>query len=243
MDELQQDDKAPAIREDVKLVGAPAQLGALFEALAAAQGEFLPLGKEATAEVKNKEGKFLYNFDYCPLDAVIAATQPALTKYKLAFVQLTNGDYLLTILAHGEARIESRIGLLSWETPQQLGAMLTYLKRYVRLGMLSVFPAGEDDDGNAASGNQAAVKPRQAPPQAAGRSAPKGEPQGHPSTTPLASKETTAKNVELSKKAGHKSVAELDEFSRKAGCGPLNGQDEIAALRLGVALQNLQAQP
>lgn len=229
-------EQAPAIREDVKFVGDSAQLGALFLALAKAQGEFLPLGKEATAEVKSKEGKFLYNFDYCPLDAVIAATQPALTAHGLAFMQLSNGDYLLTILAHGEARIESRIGLLSWEKPQELGAMLTYFKRYARLGMLSVFPAGEDDDGNAASGNQAAIKPRQAPPAVAGRSAPKDSPQGNLDT---ARSETVAAVVNLSKKAGHRGKDELEEFSKKNGCGPLDGQSEVNALRLKGALEAL----
>lgn len=225
----------PAIREDVTLVGSPEELGALFLALAKAQGEFLPLGKEATAEVKNKEGKFLYNFDYCPLDAVIAATQPALTKHAIAFTQLTNGDYLLTILAHGQARIESRIGLLSWETPQQLGAMLTYLKRYVRLGMLSVFPAGEDDDGNAASGNQAAVKPR----------ATASPPQARPvlARAEGASSETKRRVIELSRKAGHVSKDELNEFSVKSLCGALDTQTEMEAARLIVALERLQVQP
>lgn len=233
-------EQAPAIREDVKFVGDSAQLGALFLALAKAQGEFLPLGKEATAEVKSKEGKFLYNFDYCPLDAVIAATQPALTAHGLAFMQLSNGDYLLTILAHGEARIESRIGLLKWEKPQELGAMLTYFKRYARLGMLSVFPAGEDDDGNAASGNQAAIKPRQAPPAVAGRSAPKDAPQVNPDAAKADTKRLISS---LSTKAGHRGVDELDEFSRKAGCGPLEGITEINALRLKRELEELQASP
>jgi hypothetical protein len=231
---------SPAIREDVKLIGEPAELGALFSALAKAQGEFLPLGKESTAEVKNKEGKFLYNFDYCPLDAVIAATQPALTKYELAFVQLTNGDYLLTILAHGQARIESRIGLLAWETPQQLGAMLTYLKRYVRLGMLSVFPAGEDDDGNAASGNQAAVKPRERSAPPATQAAPKATAAHNPDALTA---ETKARVWALSTKAGFKGKDELDAFSMKSGCGALANLGEVQGLRLEVALQKLAVQP
>lgn len=219
---MEDSNQAPVVREDVQLVGSAQELGALFLALAKAQGEFLPLGKEATASVKNKEGKWLYDFDYCPLDAVIAATQPALTKYELCFMQLTNGNDLLTILAHGPARIESRIGLLEWQTPQQLGAMLTYFKRYTRLGMLGVFPAGEDDDGNAASGNQASVKPRQANLPPATASKPSEPVKGDPGAlTP----QTKSKIGELSR-ALKLTRKELEDLSVELGCGKLDDLNE-----------------
>jgi hypothetical protein len=229
---MESDQSAPVTREDVRFVGNDQVIGELFLALAQAQAEFLPLGKESTAEVKNKDGKFLYNFDYCPLDGVIAATRPALTKHKLALVQLTNGNELLTVLAYGCARIESRCFLSGWETPQQFGGVLTYFKRYCMLSILVVFPAGEDDDANQAQGNQAAVtqRPRATPPSTT-KAAPPAD-----GVTP----ETRAKVVELAKAAGFQR-AELEAFSRKEGCGPLDGQTEINALRLQVALQKLEA--
>jgi hypothetical protein len=223
-------------REDVSFVGEAVALGDLFAALAKAQGEFLPLGKESTAEVKNKEGKFLYNFDYCPLDGVIAATRTALSKYGLALIQLPNGNELLTVLAHGPARIESRCYLSAWETPQQFGGVLTYFKRYAMLSLLAVFPAGEDDDANQAQGNQAAVsqRPRATPPS----------PKATPATVAgLATTGTINRNIALSKAAGHKNTAELNDFSRKEGCGDLNGQTEENAKRLLAALEKLQVQP
>lgn len=224
--------QAPVIREDVRFVGSDVQVGQLFAALAEAQGEFLPLGKDSEAEVKNKEGKYLYTFTYCPLDGVIAATRPALVKHKLALVQLPNGNELLTVLAHGPARIESRCYLSEWSTPQQFGGVLTYFKRYAMLSILAVFPAGEDDDANQAQGNQAAVTHRQKPPQVASK------PPTNGGITPGTKEEVWR----LAKQAGL-NAKELQELSTKSHTGPLGELTETAGLILIAALKALQVRP
>lgn len=231
-------DQAPAIREDVKFVGEPQELAALFLALAKAQGEFLPVLKDSTAKVAMKAGGS-YTFDYAGLDVLIAATQPALTKYELAFFQAPtdHGSLLLSVLAHGPARIEAVSPITEWGTPQEFGSAITYAKRYARGSILSVFPAGEDDDAGAAAGNKTTVTQRQPPAPAASRLAPKDSPQGN---SDAAKPDTKRLISSLSTKAGHRGVDELDEFSRKAGCGSLEGISEVNALRLKGALEALQ---
>lgn len=223
---------------DVRFVGEPAELANLFLALAEAQGEFLPVTKDSTAKVQMKAGG-QYTFDYAGLDVVIAATQPALTKYKLALLQMpiSSGNELLTVLAHGAARVESVSPLFKWDLPQEFGSAITYAKRYARLGILSVFPAGEDEDGNIAQGNKANVTSRAEPP------AVKSSGTVANGTGQLVTAETIGKVKALAQKAGYKSKGELEEFSVKHGCGPLDGQTEVNAARLYVALEKLQVQP
>lgn len=233
-------DTQPAPPSDVRFIGEPQDLANLFLALAEAQGEFLPVLKDSTAKVAMKAGG-QYTFDYAGLDVVIAATRPALTKYKLALLQMpiSGGNELLTVLAHGAARIESVSPLFKWDLPQEFGSAITYAKRYARLGILSVFPAGEDEDGSIASGHKSTVTTRVRAEPPAVRSSAAPVPTPHPDAV---TKETADKVLALARKAGFKGKAELDEFSKKHQCGPLDGQTEINALRLHVALESLQVQ-
>lgn len=225
---MESEQTAPAIREDVKFVGSAEALGELFEALAKAQGEFPAIVKDSEATVTMKAGGS-YKFAYAGLDVVIAATQPALSKHGLAFVQLPTSDTLVSVLGKGGARIESVIGFSGVTNAQEYGSKITYLKRYARLSMLSVFPADEDDDANASIGNKADIVKRNPP--AATKAAPVAD-----AVTP----ETYAEAVKLAKAAGFQKT-ELEDFSRKNQCGPLDGLTEINGLRLVVALKKLEA--
>jgi hypothetical protein len=200
----------PAIQESVRFVG---NCGPLFEALAKAQSEFSTIVKDSTATVPGKEGKQGYTFDYAGLDVVLAAVRPALTRNGLAIMQVFSGvgETLTTVLAHGEARVEVSCGLPAWNKAQELGSVLTYVKRYQLLGLLGVAPS-DDDDGNVASGNVGATitpRPRWAPPVV-------------PASSP-----NTAINPELKAKVGALSRAigfknsELETFSVDHGCGKL----------------------
>jgi hypothetical protein len=233
---MDQEQSAPVIRErDVQFVGEPAELAALFLMLAKAQGEFLAIVKDSTAEVQMKAGG-KYTFDYAGLDVLIAATQPALTKYELAFFQapIHQGGALLSVLAHGKARIECVSPIGEWNTPQEFGSATTYAKRYARGSILSVFPSCEDDDGAKAAGHQATVAPRTRPnPPAASTKTQAGK----DAITP----ETKRRVADLGRQAGF-AVPELEEFSRKNQCGLLAELTEINGLRLAVALEGLRAQ-
>lgn len=226
-------------RQDVKIVGEPAEVAALFLALAKAQGEFLPVVKDSTAKVAMKAGG-QYTFDYAGLDVIISATQPALTKYELAFFQAPTegGNALLSVLAHGSARIEAVSPITGWDTPQEFGSAITYAKRYARTSILSVFPSGEDDDGAKAGGHQATITQRQSPPQVAARPATKEAPapaQG------AVTAQTKSRAWDLAQKAGF-NTADLEEFSKKHQCGALGGLSELNGLRLVSELEALQVQ-
>lgn len=149
--------------------------GPLFKALAEARKHFLPLAKDGKADV-SKDGKYLYSFTYSPLDAVLDALAPGLQAAGLALLQPFDGDTLYTIVACGDSSLTVETPLPGWDTPQQLGSLLTYLRRYQVKGIFGVADA-EDDDGNAASGNKAAITRKEPTvPQASPKSSTSGLP-------------------------------------------------------------------
>jgi len=129
---------------------------ALSTALAKAQGEFPPIPR--TAEVKTAS----YSFRYAPLDAILGAVRPVLSQNGLALVQLLDRDLdgrpmLRTELRHAEgAQIGAGFPLPKIpDTPQQLGSLLTYLRRYAIVAILGIAP-DEDDDAQTAVARPAA---------------------------------------------------------------------------------------
>jgi hypothetical protein len=130
--------------------------GPLFKAMAEARKHFKSLNTDAKADVTNKEGKFLYSFKYSPLDVVLDALEPGLSAAGIALMQPFDGDTLYTIVACGDSSMTVETPLPQWDTPQHLGSLLTYLRRYQVKGVFGVADS-EDDDGNAASGNTAGI--------------------------------------------------------------------------------------
>lgn len=129
--------------------------GPLFKAMAEARKHFGTLGASATADVTMKSGG-KYQFSYAPLDVVLDALNPGLVAAGIALLQPFDGDILYTIVACGDSSLTVETPLPSWTTPQELGSLLTYLRRYQIKGIFGVADS-EDDDGNAASGNTAKV--------------------------------------------------------------------------------------
>lgn len=129
--------------------------GPLFKALAEARKHFTSLHTSATADVQMKSGG-KYQFSYAPLDVVLEALAPGLQAAGLALAQPFDGDVMYTIVACGESSMTIETPLPNWSTPQELGSLLTYLRRYQIKGVFGVADS-EDDDGNAASGNKANV--------------------------------------------------------------------------------------
>jgi len=217
----------------VSFVGTPEALGDLFAALSAAQGEFSPIVKDSQATVAMKAGGS-YKFDYAGLDVVIAATQPALSKHGLAFLQLLTEDEVHTVLAKGGARIESVIAFQGCANAQEFGSKVTYLKRYARLSILSVFPEAEDDDANASVGNTASIqRPRASATPPVVKPA-ESKPTGYEGPTD----ETKERIRELAKGVGFKNT-ELQDFSIKHGCGPL---DKLNQAKADVLVKMLESQ-
>src|ERR1035441_5981090 len=130
--------------------------GGLFAALADVQAELPPITKGETAQVKSDKANYTYK--YADLAAVSSAILPVLGKHGLAFTArptLLDGHFVLAYsLVHVSGEREDGIYPLSTgssATPQQIGGLITFARRYCLCAVTGVAPAGEDD--NAASAN------------------------------------------------------------------------------------------
>ena len=107
---------------------------ALNAAVAAAQGEFDAIQKKATVSTGS------YTFKYATLDAVLSAVRPALSKHGLSVTQRLEDNGRLSLrteLRHKDGGVlGASFPLLNVpESPQQLGSLLTYLRRYAIVAM------------------------------------------------------------------------------------------------------------
>jgi len=137
-----------------------------------------------------------YGYRYATLAEIVKLTKPTLAAHGLAVVQSAGDDGVTTRIVHESGQwIEStplRV-MIATETPQAQGSALTYARRYSLNAMLSLAPADEDDDA------QAAMPPRQqsatpsAPPQT-GQQRPAAPAQATRLVWPFASKDPTKPN-------------------------------------------------
>jgi hypothetical protein len=147
-------------------------LAPLFAALAKAQGEFGEIHRSATVTIKPREGA-AYSFSYAPLDEVLDAVRPALSKNGLWLGQplsSAGGRHTLrTILAHSSgASMMMTTELAANGDIKALGSAITYMRRYTVQALLGV-AAEEDDDGSAANGDgYERTKSAQRPPRTNG---------------------------------------------------------------------------
>lgn len=148
--------------------------GKLAEALAKAQGAFLPIEKSKSAQVKMKSGGE-YSFDYADLHSVLAAVTPALTANGLALVQDAEAGQgaavkVSAMLLHssGEWIQSAPVSVpVEGSRPQEVGGAISYARRYVVSSLLSIASTEEDDDANAAEGNKATITRREHAPSSA----------------------------------------------------------------------------
>ena len=140
----------PADDVKVSVIQCSDELGALAEALAAAQGEI-------TSAEKDRENPY-FKSSYATLDAVWNACRAPLSKHGLAVVQLPDTTHarsgwitLHTMLIHKTGqRIQCRMTAEQKERGvQAMGSVITYLRRYSLQSMVGVAPKEDDDDGNA----------------------------------------------------------------------------------------------
>lgn len=123
----------------------------LNKALASVQANLPSVVKGETADVKNKDGKKLYDYKYADLTDVSEAVMPLLGKNGLAFTAwptLDDGRFVLAYALVHESG-EERAGLYplpSSGTPQDIGKAITYARRYALCAVTGVAPGGEDND-------------------------------------------------------------------------------------------------
>jgi len=123
---------------------------ALNEALAKAQGAFPAIPRSKTVSTK------AYKYSYASLDQILGKCRKALAENGLSIVQLLesngSGPQLRTELRHaGGAVVGSSYPFVAPDSPQALGSLLTYLRRYAITALLGI-ATEEDDDGQAAEG-------------------------------------------------------------------------------------------
>lgn len=133
----------------------------LNAALAKAQADFGAIKKEKTARTGS------YTYSYASLDAFLDECRPKLAAQGIAILQLfevTTSDVpaMRTELRHTSGEVISSVFPFQRmpETDQQLGSMLTYLRRYTLAAMLGVAAEEDDDGAQASEAKPAARKPR-----------------------------------------------------------------------------------
>lgn len=143
------------------------ELAPLNEALAAAQGEFPTIPRDRTVTVETRTGGS-YRFSYAPLDTILNTCRPVLAKHGLAVTQLLeqpNGGRpsIRTELRHKEGGVIGASFPLPNipENPQQLGSLLTYLRRYAIVALLGIATEEDDDGGQAAEAPKRQTELRQ----------------------------------------------------------------------------------
>lgn len=220
----------PPLRETIRYIG---DVGELFAALAKAQAEFIEMERDAEVEFEDKRGG-KRKFKYATLAEVLASVRPALNKHGMALMQPFDGDRVVTILALGAHRIEAEVYLPKWGSAQDLGSALTYIKRYQVKSLLGIND-GEDDDGNAASGTGKTPEPR----PRAGATPPVVKP-AEPKPDGYEGPNAVTKDCirRLAAAIGFKNT-ELQDFSIKHGCGPL---DKLNQAKADVLVKMLESQ-
>jgi hypothetical protein len=148
----------------------------LAAALAAAQAELPEVKKNRSADVKNKEGKFLYSYSYADLADVSAAVLPVLGRHGLAFTAFPgnqpDGKFGLRyyLLHSGGASLEGFFEIDDKGGMQLVGGRITYARRYCLCAVTGI-TADEDvdarDDGPSRTAQRARPRTQTSPPAAA----------------------------------------------------------------------------
>lgn len=141
---------------------------ALVAALAQAQGEFEPIVKNREVTIHSRRTGGKYTFHYADLDSIRRSTQAALSKHGLGVIsfptQRHDGSYLRTLVTHSSGGFMWAELLIPTvdpgddisETIKAFGGLMTYLRRYLLIGMLNLSADHDlDEDGKEAGGKAA----------------------------------------------------------------------------------------
>jgi ERF superfamily len=153
-------------QQDTPVVDAEQAQG-LMGALLKVQQEAPRLVKEAEAKITSSKGTS-FSYRYVPLDVLMEAIQPILTKNELVWISLPCRDeqnqpalkYRLTHVPSGEEIEETMpLVLTTQQDPKGHGSAITYARRYAITAVLNL-SASKDDDGDAAGARRKQKKPK-----------------------------------------------------------------------------------
>jgi len=127
------------------------QINELATALCKFQGTVGPIYKNKTAKITTKTG-VTYTYNYSDLPGVLDVIKTTLMETGLSVCQMFVGSEIVTSLMHSSGQwMNSRLPLnFDGLKPQELGSLITYMRRYALTAILGIC-ADEDDDGNAAT--------------------------------------------------------------------------------------------
>lgn len=134
----------------------------LYDALVAAQGEFVPIWKDRAVDVGMKAGGS-YGFHYATYDNIVTSIRPILAKHGLGFSHRTKMSpvglhTVITRLFHKTGQWEDFYTPLIGDIgrAQSFGSAESYAQRYGLSGALGL-ATKDDDDGNVTDGNAVTV--------------------------------------------------------------------------------------
>jgi hypothetical protein len=137
------------------------EINELAKGLVIFQDKVRAVAKSKTARVE-KDGRLLYTYQYADLADVIEDTREARTAAGLAVCQLPIGDLkqltVVTTLLHSSGQwMRSRLSVQQPSgKPQEMGSLITYLRRYSYSAALGICTE-LDDDANQAHGKDAKI--------------------------------------------------------------------------------------
>lgn len=122
-------------------------------ALSKFQSQIPKIDLDREVEVQTKTGG-KYKFKYATFANILEKIRNPLSENGLSFAQLVNEDgSVTTILMHSSGEwLSSTLSITGEKTPQGIGSVITYNKRYSLTSMLGIC-GDDDDDGNSAQGN------------------------------------------------------------------------------------------
>jgi len=129
----------------------------LAAALVAFQGEVPTIPKNRTAKIPTKTGPG-FSYRYADLSDMLAAIREPLRRNGLAVTQMLAAASSPAVMAiktkvwheSGQAESETFEFPVAGRSPQEIGSLITYMKRYA-LGAALGISTDDDDDGNAAT--------------------------------------------------------------------------------------------
>lgn len=134
----------------------------LFRAILAAQADLTAISRDSEGAVGAGGAR---KYKYASLAAILEVVRPALAGHGLFVTQhpFTSDRMVsvLTAVTHADSgeSIECSVGCpADHPTPQQLGSLITYLRRYSLSALLCLVPADEDDGAEAEKGAKYAAE-------------------------------------------------------------------------------------
>lgn len=104
------------------------------------------------SSIKKDAKNPFFNSTYATLSNILETIQVPLEESGLTFIQLPDGDNLITIITHTDGEFLQSCYPINpgTKTPQAVGSAITYARRYALTAILGL-NIEEDDDGNAAT--------------------------------------------------------------------------------------------